>query len=107
MSHTCKGNRWLRAALLQAAWAATKVKGGYFGAQFRRIAKRRGEKRAAVAVAHSLLTTIYHVLTRGVPYAEPGAGFFDRLEPGKLAHYHRRRLEELGYEVRLELRPTG
>jgi len=104
---TRKGNRWLRAALLQAAWAATKVKGGYFGAQFRRIAKRRGEKRAAVAVAHSLLTTVYHVLTRGVAYAEAGAGFFARLEQGKLAHYHRRRLEELGYEVRLELRPTG
>ena len=99
---TRKGNRWLRAALLQAAWAAIRTKGSYFGAQFRRIAKRRGEKRAAVAVAHSLLTVIYHVLTRGVFYEEAGASFFDRLEPGKVADYHRRRLEELGYEVRLE-----
>jgi transposase len=104
---TRKGNRWLRAALLQAAWAATKVKGGYFGAQYRRIAKRRGEKRAAVAVAHSLLTTIYHVLTRGVYYEEPGATFFDRLEPGKLADYHRRRLEALGYEVNLAPKPAA
>src|SRR5205085_3412303 len=47
---TRRGNRWLRAALLQAAWAATRARGGYFGAQFRRIARRRGEKRAAVAV---------------------------------------------------------
>ncbi len=52
-------------------------------------------------MAHSLLTVIYHMLTRGVVYEEPGAAYFDRLEPGKVADYHRRRLEELGYEVRL------
>src|SRR3712207_4317990 len=98
---TRKGNRWVRGALLQAAWAAIRTKGSYFGAQFRRIAKRRGEKRAAVAVAHSLLTVIYHVLTRGVVYEDLGAAYFDRREPGKVADYHRRRLEELGYEVRL------
>ncbi len=98
---TRKGNRWLRAALLQAAWAAIRTKGSYFGAQFRRIAKRRGEKRAAVAVAHSLLTVIYHVLPRGVFYEDLGAAYFDRREPGQVADYHRRRLEELGYEVRL------
>ncbi len=98
---TRKGNRWLRAALLQAAWAAIRTKGSSFGAQFRRIAKRRGEKRAAVAVAHRLLTVIYHVLTRGVFYEEAGAAVCDRREPGKVADYHRRRLEELGYEVRL------
>ncbi len=98
---TRKGNRWLRAALLQAAWAAIRTKGSSFGAQFRRIAKRRGEKRAAVAVAHSLLTVIYHVLTRGVFYEEAGAAYFERREPGQVADYHRRRLEELGYEVRL------
>jgi transposase len=99
---TRKGNRWLRGAVLQAAWGAIRTKGSYFGAQFRRIAKRRGEKRAAVAVAHSLLTVIYHVLTRGVFYEEAGAAVFERREPGQVADYHRRRLEELGYEVRLE-----
>ncbi len=98
---TRKGNRWVRGALLQAAWAAIRTKGSAFGAQFRRIAKRRGEKRAAVAVAHRLLTVIYHVLTRGVVYEEPGAAYCDRREPGQVADYHRRRLEELGYEVKL------
>jgi len=95
------GNRWLRGVLLQAAWAAIKVKGGYFGAQFRRIAKRRGDKRAAIAVAHSLLTVIYYVLTRGVPYDDLGADYFDRLRPEQQARYHARRLAELGFDVTL------
>jgi transposase len=99
---TRKGNRWLRAALLQAAWAAVRVKGGYFGAQFRRIARRRGDKRAAIAVAHSILTVVYYVLTRGVPYADPGAEYFDRLRPEQHARYHARRLAELGFNVTLE-----
>jgi transposase len=99
------GNRWLRTALLQAAWAAIKVKGGYFGAQFRRLAKRRGQKRAAVAVAHSILTVIYHLLTRGVFYEDLGADFFDRRRPDQHARYHVRRLTELGFTVTLE--PSG
>jgi transposase len=104
---TRHGDRWLRAALLQAAWAATRVREGYFGAQFRRIARRRGEKRAAVAVAHALLTVAYHVLKDGRPYHEPGAAYFDRLEPGRLARYHVRRLAELGYDVQLGPRPAA
>ena len=80
---------------------------GYLGAQFRRLAKRRGEKRAIVAVAHSLLTIIYHVLRDGVPYTELGAAYFDHLEPGKLAQYHVRRLAALGYEVTREPRPEA
>jgi transposase len=104
---TRHGDRWLRAALLQAAWAATRVREGYFGAQFRRIARRRGEKRAAVAVAHALLTVAYHVLKDGRPYHEPGAAYFDRLEPGRLARYHVRRLAELGYDVQLAPRPAA
>ena len=96
------GNRWLRGVLLQAAWAATKVKDGYFGAQFRRIAKRRGDKRAAIAVARSILTVVYYVLTRGVPYEDLGADHFDRLRPEQQARYHARRLAELGFDVTLE-----
>jgi transposase len=98
---TRHGNRWLRAVLVQAAWAAIKVKGGYFGAQFRRIAKRRGEKRAIVAVAHSLLTVIYHVLNDGTVYQDLGADYFDRLAPGRRIRYHLKRLAELGYAVTL------
>src|SRR5919197_1133744 len=96
------GDRWLRAALLQAAWAAVKVKGGYFGAQFRRIARRRGEKRAAIAVAHSILTVIYHVLSRGAFYEDLGADYVDRRRPEQRARYHVRRLAELGFRAILE-----
>jgi transposase len=96
------GNRWLRGVLLQAAWAAIKVRGGYFGAQFRRIAKRRGDKRAAIAVAHSLLTVIYHVLTRDEPYRDLGGDYFDRRKPEQQARYYARRLAELGFDVTLD-----
>jgi transposase len=101
------GNRWLRTALVQAAWAAIKVKGGYFGAQFRRIARRRGEKRAAIAVAHSILTVIYHVLSREDFYEELGADYFDHLRPEQLARYHLRRLAELGFPVTLDPVPAA
>jgi transposase len=96
------GNRWLRSVLLQAAWAAIKVRGGYFGAQFRRIAKRRGDKRAAIAVAHSILTVIYHVLTRDEPYRDLGGDYFDRRKPEQQARYYARRLAELGFDVTLD-----
>ena len=96
------GNRWLRGVLLQAAWAATKVRGGYFGTQFRRIAKRRGDKRAAIAVAHSILTVIYYVLTRAEPYQDLGRDYFDQRKPEQRVRYLARRLAELGYEVTLD-----
>jgi len=99
---TRHGNRWLKGVLLQAALAATRVKDGYLGAQFRRSAKRRGAQRAAIAVAHSLLTIVYHVLKNGTPYREAGAAYFDRFDAGKQARYHLRRLAELGYEVPTE-----
>jgi transposase len=96
------GNRWLRGVLLQAAWAAIKLRGGYFGAQFRRIAKRRGDKRAAIAVAHSILTVVYHVLSRNEPYRDLGGDYFDRRKPDQQARYYARRLAELGFEVTLD-----
>jgi transposase len=99
---TSHGNRWLRSTLVQAAWAASRTKGSYFQAQFARLAKRRGRKRALVAVAHSLLVVIYHMLKDGTEYRELGANFFDRLHPEKIARYHLRRLQELGYTVTVE-----
>jgi transposase len=98
---TRRGNRWLKRVLLQAGWAAIKQKGSYFGAQFRRITRRRGEKQAALAVAHSLLPVIYHVLKHGVVYEDLGADYFDRRSPEQHARYHLRRLTELGYQVSL------
>jgi len=104
---TRQGNRWLKRVLVQAAWAAVRVKDGYLGAQFRRIAKRRGEQRALMAVAHSLLTIVYHVLKQGTPYQELGARYFDRFDTDRQARYHLRRLAELGYEVPAEPRPAA
>ena len=96
---TRKGNVWLRSTLTQSAWAATRKKGSYFQAQYRRLAGRRGKKRALVAVAHSLLQVIYYVLTTGRSYQDLGADYFDRRDSDKIARHHIRRLESLGYTV--------
>jgi hypothetical protein len=104
---TRHGNRWLKGVLLQAALAATRVKDGYLGAQFRRIAKRCGAQRAAIAVAHSLLTIVYRVLEQGTPYQELGASYFDRFGADRQARYHLRRLADLGYKVPAEPRPVA
>jgi hypothetical protein len=81
------------------------MKGTYLAAQYRRIAARRGKGRAVVAVGHSVLVAIYHMLTRGEPYRELGAQYFD--EHGR-EHLQRRlvhRLERLGFAVTLEALP--
>jgi transposase len=98
---TRRGNRWLRRALAEAAWAASRVKHSYLRAQFRRLAARRGKKRALVAVGHSLLVIVYHLLKRDVEYSDLGADYFERLEPERLRRYLVRRLQNLGYEVTL------
>lgn len=98
---TRKGNRWLRRALVQAAIPATRKKGSYAGAQFRRLAKRRGRHRAIVAVAHSVLISAYYILRDHVPYQDLGANHFDRLAPEQLTKHYVRRLEQLGHTVQL------
>jgi transposase len=104
---TTKGNRWLKRVLVQAAWAASHTKGTYLAAQYRRLAKRRGCKRALVAVGHTLLVIIYHVLKRGTTYAELGADFLERLEPERLTRQLVKRLEALGHKVTLEPCPAA
>ena len=98
-SRTRRGNRWLRRTLVQSAWAVSHVKNTYLAAQYRRLASRRGQKRALVAVSHSLLVIIYHVLGRKVEYQDLGPAYFDRLEPARLRRHLVRRLQALGYEV--------
>jgi len=102
-----KGNRWLKRILVQAAWAASHTKGTYLAAQYRRLARRRGRKRALVAVGHTLLVIIYHVLKRGTTYTELGADFLERLEPARLTRQLVKRLETLGHKVTLEPRPAA
>lgn len=96
---TTKGSPWLRRALTEAAWAASHSKKTYFGAQYSRIARRRGKKRAIIAVAHSLLITIYHLLKSGQSYRELGPDYFDQLNNERLTKYLVKRLESLGHKI--------
>jgi transposase len=96
------GNRWLRRTLILAAWGAARTKETYTQAQFRRLASRRGRKRALVAVSHTLLRAAYHMLRDRVPYNELGPGHFDNLNHDRLTRYHVKRLEALGHQVNLE-----
>jgi len=102
-----KGNRWLRRTLVLAAQAAGHAKDTYLASRFRRLAARRGNKRACVAVAHSILKIVYHLLKYGCPYRDLGVSYFDRLDPVRLTRYLVRRLERLGHKVTLEPVPTA
>ena len=93
------GNNWLRTTLLESAWAASHSKKSYLGTQFRRVAKRRGPKRAAIAVAHSILVIAYYILRDGREYQDLGPDHFDRANVAKLRRYHLRRLADLGCDV--------
>ena len=99
---TRKGNTALRTILTQAAQAAAHTKDTYLAAQYRRLAARRGKKRAIMAVAHSILVMAYYMLKRKEPYREAGTDFFDKLNPDAIAKRLTKRLEELGYQVSLQ-----
>ena len=96
-----KGNRWLRSILVECAWCATRKKDSYFKAQYHRLAARRGKKRALLAVGHSLLTVIYHLLNDGVVYQDLGSNYFDQRDRSQITRQAVRRLERLGYHVSL------
>jgi transposase len=99
---TRKGSRALRTVLVQAAHAATHTKDTYLAAQYRRLAGRRGKKRALMAVAHSILVMSYHMLSRHEPYHERGATYFDRVRPEQTAKRLVKHLERLGYSVAIQ-----
>jgi transposase len=101
---TRKGNSWLRRLLIQSAHAAAHSKNTYLAAQYHRIASRRGPKRAAMAVAHSILVIIYHVLRDRVPYRDLGSTYFDERDRQQVERRLVRRLERLGYQVELQPR---
>jgi len=101
-SKTTKGNRYLRSVLCQLAWVIARLKEpNYLTAQYHRIARRRGKKRAILAVAHSLLVIIYHLLRDKKPYRDLGADFFDRRDVGRIQRQAVARLEQLGFQVSL------
>ena len=103
---TRKGNKWLRSALVTAAWAASHTR-TYLGAQYHRLARRRGKKKAIVAVAHSLLVIAYHILKDGTLYRELGHDYFDRRDTVRLQRRLITRLESLGLRVTVEPLPQA
>jgi len=100
-SRTRHGNAALCKALVLAANAAARTKNTYLAAQYHRLAARRGAKRAIVALAHTILVIIYHLLTRQEPYRELGGNYFDERKRDAVTNRLVRRLQKLGYDVAL------
>jgi len=99
---TGHGNPWLHSVLVEVAWAAIRVKGGYYSSFYHRLAGRRGKKRAIVAVAHSILVTIYSMLKNNTVYQDLGESFHDLLNPEQVLRRAIKRIERLGYKVSVE-----
>ena len=99
------GAPWLKATLVQIAWPATRKKDSYFRALFHRLKARRGPKKAIVAVAASILTTVYHLLRDGTLYQDLGPSHFDAINRDRAAKSLVRRLNALGFDV--DVRPVA
>ena len=97
-----KGAPWLKPVPVQAAWGAARKKNSYFQAQFLRLKARHGAKKAAIAVAASILTTVYHMLRGGVPYHDLKADYFDKRDHSKIVKRLVRRLTDLGLQVEVK-----
>jgi transposase len=99
---TRTGSPWLRAALVEAAQAAGRSRQTYLGAQYRRLARRLGATKAAVAVGHAILVIAYHVLRDGTPYRDLGPLYVEERDRDAHVRAAVRRLERLGHKVTLE-----
>jgi len=98
-----RANPWLKAALTQAAWGASRTRRSYFWAQHRRLAGRRGVKRATIAVAHGLLVTVHCLLSRSTQYVDLGANYFATVNtPDEQAQKLVRKLQKMGYNVEVQ-----
>lgn len=100
------GSPWLRRMACQSAWAAVRTKNCYLSTQFKRLAARRGSKRARIAAAHSLLVIGYHIQSKGCVYQELGGDYFDHLHAERLKRHLVKRLESLGLSVTLQLQAS-
>jgi transposase len=98
------GNSWLKGTLNQCAWAASRKKDSYFAAQHRRVASRRGVKRATMAVAHSQLCVCFELIKHGQAYQDLGRDYFERSDEDRTKRNLVKRLEKLGFAVTLEKR---
>jgi len=104
---TPRGSPWLKRALVQAAWAASHTKDTYLSAFYRRLAARRGRKRALVGLGHAILVIMYHMQRTGTDYADLGGDYFERRDKDRLTRRLVRRLESLGLKVTLEPAPQA
>lgn len=95
------GNRWLKQMLVQCAWAAARTKRSHFHGMYHRLKARRGHKRALVAIAHAILTTVWHLLSRGSDYVDLAGVPTHRPDPQRLTQHLVQRLQQLGYTVAL------
>lgn len=102
-----KGANWLKTTMVQCAWAAARTKGCYFQAQFQRLKRRHGPKKAICAVAASLLTTVYHMLKDGTVYQDLGADHFDRRSKQVKTNRLVKQLASLGYHVQISPLPEA
>lgn len=103
---TRKGNTALRTALVEAAVTVARMKNTYFASQYHRLLLRRGKKRAIVAVAHSMLVAIYHMLRRSEPYRDLGVNYLDQRKEPRIVANALKRLAALGYQVSLTKIPA-
>jgi transposase len=101
-SRTRTGNIFLKTALVEAATSASRKRGGYLKDKYWRLKARRGPKRAAMAIGHKILLTAYRMLCTGESYRELGDSFLDRLDTTRTVHSLKRRIERLGYVVRIQ-----
>lgn len=100
---TERGNVWLRDILTECAWAASRARNTYLAAQYWRLARRIGKKKAAVAVGHSILVISWHLLTDHCDYTDLGGDHFARRAHTSKRHDHLvRQLQDLGYQVTLK-----
>jgi transposase len=100
---TTRGSVWLRDVITQSAWAAARTKDSYLSAQFWRLAGRIGQRKAAVAVAHSIIVAIWHILHDDDEFQDLGPDYFvRRLDPERTQRRLVRQLEALGLTVTVE-----
>jgi transposase len=97
-----KGAPWLKSLLVQCAWAASRSSQTYLHAQFLRIKARRGPKKAAMAVAASILRSAYYMLRDNTEYHDLGPDYFLRRDTAQQAEYFARRIRDLGFEVQIQ-----
>jgi len=97
-----KGNRWLGEVLIECAWAAARSRDSYLSAQYWRLARRIGKKKAAVAVGHSILVIAWHLLADDCDYQDLGGDYFVRRDTDRQRQRAVAQLQALGYRVTLE-----